>query len=345
MSLGLVHKAALNRRKHVLLAFISAGSILLSIGCHADQPFSTSNRNPFVQVYGLPAAQGAKLNQAGQLSTDLHYEVANSFSQDTKSNEAIFIDGETQRTNIRFRYGIAEGAEIGIDIPYLQHDGGSLDGFIDDWHDFWSLPDGNRPSFAQDQLQYSYQSTYQNTDSTLANVSQASQGIGDVTISGAYALTDDPAKQWSLRASVKLPVGDADELLGSESTDIALALHLSDESLMQNRSVNLHASFGVLWMDEGEVLNSLRNDWVVFGSTTLAWQYSPAINLKLQLDAHSAFYDSALTELGDNAMQLSLGGTISLGRQWMLDAAVIEDIAVDTSPDVVFQIGLKKLAW
>ena len=341
MGSNLVRKTALNLSKHTLFVFASVSSILVPVWCHADQPFYSSNRNPFVDVYGLPAAQGAKLNGVSQFSADLHYEVANSFSQDTKGNEAIFIDGETQRTNIRFRYGISDRAEIGLDIPYLDHDGGSLDGFIDDWHEFWSLPDGNRPDFAQDELQYAYQSN----GSTLVNLSRSANGVGDITISGAYALVNEPARQWSLRTSLKLPVGDADKLTGSESTDIALALHVSDQGLTQNRSVNLHGSFGVLWMDGGEVLSSLRHDWVAYGSTTLAWQYSPAISLKLQLDAHSAFYDSALTELGDHAVQLSLGGAINFSRQWVLDLAVIEDIAVATSPDVVFHIGIKKSAW
>ena len=67
--------------------------------------------------------------------------------------------------------------------------------------------------------------------------------------------------------------------------------------------------------------------------------------MKLQLDAHSAFYDSGLTELGSDAAQLIIGGALRLSDTWVLDLAVSEDIAVDTAPDVVFHIGIKALQW
>lgn len=314
-------------------------------GAQADalnDPYASSNRNPFVQVYGLPSAQSAQLTAAGKLSTGLQIDLANNFTEDDKGNESIFIDGETLRTNIQLRYGFSEGVEIGIDIPYLSHDGGSSDSFIDDWHDFWGLPDGDRPNAPRDQLQFRYQ---RDGGEVLADVSRSANGIGDISLNLAYQLPSSKLRQWALRTAVKLPTGDADNLLGSESTDISLSVGLTDQSLLQGYNLTWHASGGLLWMGSGEVLGELREDWVAYGSSTLSWMVSESVSLKLQLDAHSAFYDSALTELGSNAAQLMIGGAIRIGERWVLDIAVSEDVAVDTAPDVVFHVSIKAVEW
>lgn len=310
-----------------------------SAALHA--PIATSNRNPFVQLYGLPAAQSAQLVGQGQRSAALQLDVANSFSQHSKGNEAIVIDGETLRANLQLRFGLAESLELGVDIPYLSHDGGSLDSFIDEWHSLWGLPDGDRPDYPRDQLQFAYQ----RQGSAPVALTRSEQGLGDVSISLAHQWRSEPTRQWALRTAIKLPTGDADAFLGSESTDISLGVHVSDQSLAERYGVRWHGSMGLLWLDEGELLTAQREDWVVYGSATLSWQWTKAVSLKVQLDGHSAFYDSALTELGSDAAQLSLGGTVRLNQRWLLDLAVVEDIAVDTSPDVVFHLAIKALQW
>lgn len=306
-----------------------------------DAPFAISNRNPFVDVFGLPVAQTARLSDIGQLHSALQVDVANSFSRNQNSGEAIVIDGETLRSNLQLRYGLSERFELGLDLLYISHDGGSLDGFIDSWHNFWGLPDGDRPDFAKDQLQFAYQRQGNN----LLSLTSREQGIGDASLSLAYQLSDGTQRQWAIRGGLKLPTGEVNGLLGSDTTDLSLGLYVSDQGLSDRYQLSWHASAGMLWMEDGGLLAELRKDQVAFGSATLSWQYSRALNMKLQLDAHSAFYHSGLTELGSDAVQLTIGGTLRLSEHWSLDAALVEDIAVDTSPDVVFHVAIKAAQW
>ncbi len=306
-----------------------------------NDPYVITNRSPFVQVYGLPAAQSASLVNAGSSRTGLQLDISNNFTEDNKGNEAIFIDGETHRANIQFRYGVNEAIELGIDVPYLSHDSGGLDSLIEDWHDFFGFPDGGRPDFPRNQLQFSYVRDGQ----LISSVTSSNDGVGDVSLSMGYQLSQTETRQWALRTAVKLPTGDADDLHGSESTDVSLGLNVSDQGLLQQYNISLHATAGAMWMDGGEVLEEWQEDFVLYGSSTLSWQASSNVSLKFQLDAHTAFYDSALTELGDDSAQLILGGAIRLGKNWVLDLAVSEDIAVDTAPDVVFHIGIKAIEW
>lgn len=300
-------------------------------------PYAISNRNPFVQIYGLPTSRSAELAAARTFGTALQLEFSNSFTVSSEETESIFIDGETHRMNFQLRVGVTDKLELGFDAPYLSHDGGNLDGLIDNWHDFFGLPDGGRSSYPEDQLRFSYENDRQ----TIVDLNQAKDGLGDVSINAMYQLPSAATRHWALRSQVKLPTGDADKLLGSDSTDVAMALHVSDRSWFEKTGIVLHGSAGLLWMSEGAVLDIMRKDWVVYGSTTLAWQASERVSLKLQLDAHTAFYDSGLTELGQASAQLTLGGAIKLSERWALDLAVSEDILVDTAPDVVFLIGIK----
>ena len=230
--------------------------------------------------------------------------------------------------------------ELGLDVPYVSHQAGRMDDFIESWHSLWGLPNGGREKYSQDKLSYRYSENGQ----VLADVSSNGDGLGDISLSVGYQLSASEVRHWALRGGVKLPTGDADSLRGSDSTDVYAGLNFSDHSLA-NSGLSFHASMGGLWMDEGEVLNDIREDWVLYGSGTVSWSLSPNVSLKAQVDAHSAFYQSELKELGSHSAQLIIGGAIRLSEQITLDLSVSEDIAVDTAPDAVFQIGLNVAEW
>jgi len=48
--------------------------------------------------------------------------------------------GETTRLTFTYERGVGENFEWGIRVPYVSHDGGSLDTIIDGWHDTFGLP-------------------------------------------------------------------------------------------------------------------------------------------------------------------------------------------------------------
>ena len=299
-------------------------------------PYATANRNPFVQIYGLPSAQSAQLQMNGKIKIAMQHEAASNFTfdgalTDTPSDQPVILDGETHRTNLQWRYGYDEDWEIGIDIPYLRHKAGGLDSFINDWHDTFSLPDGNRTDFLDDQLLFFYQD-----GADVFSLDRDNAGIGDVSLSAAYRLSSHSTRQTALRFGIKLATGDAKKLHGSEATDAFVSWHISDQ---YTQRFIWHASAGLLLLGDGEVLDGVRNDAVVFGSTTVSYTVRDNVSLKAQLDAQSAFYNSSTTELGSASMQLTIGGAIAFGRNFSLDLSISEDIAVDTAPDVVFQLG------
>ena len=82
-----------------------------------------------------------------------------------------------------------------------------------------------------------------------------------------------------------------------------------------------------------------RDLW--FAGLTLDWMVAERWSIIGQLDAHAAPVDSELTALGDEAVMLSLGGRWRFSPHWALDVSFIEDVQVETAPDITFQASLR----
>src|SRR5204863_8018752 len=118
--------------------------IIASTPSRADEdfdPFPTSERSPFVQIFGLPALGGPRLLAPSKYSARLTYEAANNFIATSSDHEFLLLDGETHRTTLAVHYGTASG-EWGIEVPYVSHNGGFMDNFIENWHSTFGFPNG-----------------------------------------------------------------------------------------------------------------------------------------------------------------------------------------------------------
>ena len=96
-----------------------------------DLPFAVGNRNPLVQIHALPGLGSGSLLPAGAVGGLVSLEVANSYSSDFNSDDAIELDGELYRLDLGAAIGLGDGFEVGVALPFIQHSGGSLDGFVE----------------------------------------------------------------------------------------------------------------------------------------------------------------------------------------------------------------------
>jgi hypothetical protein len=68
----------------------------------------------------------------------------------------------------------------------------------------------------------------------------------------------------------------------------------------------------------------------------------PKFGLKGQIDVHDAFYDSPLEEIGETAIEATLGAWRRMGPRGQIEFAFVEDLNVSTAPDIVLQVAA---AW
>ena len=326
---------------------VTAGLFCCAFPAHAADmeitPFRTINQSPVVQIYGLPAESSATIVPAGRLVIGLTQDIANEYTVSRATGEQITLDGESYRWTLSARYGISERFEAGIDIPYLLYGGGFLDGFIVDWHNTFGMSQGGRDTAPKDRLSYRYR---KNGVQKLA-MDQAGSGIGDISLAVGMKLFEERADvahdAMALRLSVKLPTGDSSYLRGSGSTDFALSLCGSMNNFTEWGSLGVFGSIGGMAMSRGDVLADQQNNLAGFGTVGLGWGPAEWISFKVQLNAATAMYHgSSLDELSKVSLVLVSGGALKLPGGYLLDIGVSEDVAVTTSPDVAFHLGLSR---
>lgn len=254
-----------------------------------------------------------------------------------ENSEVLIVDAETKELQLSLVRRLSDRWSIGLAIPYRDIDGGSLDGFIDDWHDAFGLPEGARPSLQDNQLWV----RYSRGGVTLLDTEEAADGFGDATLTFAYQLVDRPASAFSVGLSVKAPTGETHWFHSSGATDIS-AIVSAEHALGERWSVRGQAA--ATWLGEGDLLPAHQRELVWSGHGALAWRATRGIELIAQVDAHTRVFDSDL-DFFDDALVLSLGGAYHLSSGWSVHVGVSEDIAVEQSPDVVFVLGLSSGAF
>jgi hypothetical protein len=292
------------------------------------------------QIFGLPGPGTAILLPAGGNAAEFAVEAAQNFAKNTSGDEVSFFDGETYRFNLALRHGVTSRFEAGLEIPYLSHRGGFLDGFMRDFHDVFGLSQSGRNNHPRNRLLYSYV----RAGKQEILVDEHAEGLGDVRLRAAWQLwrtEAGPPRGAALHASLKLPTGDSDNLFGSGSTDLALWVSGTRGWERKESALALFGAAGVMGLTDGDVLPEQQRNLVIFGTLGGGWRPASWLVLKTQIDSHTPFFDSDLQELGVVMGQLLLGVDLALGERTVLELAFTEDIVVDTAPDTVFRLALR----
>ncbi|MEW8027370.1 MAG: DUF3187 family protein [Candidatus Thiodiazotropha sp.] len=335
------------RRGTILIAILRNACYLtlfglLSLPVQADSgnvdPFYVRNMNPFTLVYGLPAMGSPHLLARNESYLQLTADIANNSIQSDSDGERIRLDGETYRLALIWKRGIAEDWQIGIELPYLTHRKGVMDGLIENWHDIFGLSNSDREDWSRNRLVY----RYENDEGEQVLVNREKSGVGDLVLSLSHALdTDvDSGRRLALHASLKLPTGDSDALLGSGAVDLAFWASGSEQKVFWQWPLMLYGQAGVLLKGEADLLQGVQRDVVFFATLGAGWRPIGWLDLKAQIDAHSSHYDSKLDQLGGAALMLTVGGSIHLdGDSQRIDISIGENLTTDSVPDFMINLA------
>ncbi len=304
------------------------------------EPLTTRNLSPAVIGFGLPVPGPARVLGPGAGQAALSFDLVNNYALSEGAGESLLFDGESYRAAFSFDYGISPGVEFGAELPLIAHRGGFLDSFIEGWHDFFGLPQGGREQTPRNRLNY----RYSRVGGEGFSLDSDSGGVGDFSLRAAWQLwqNSDLTSSLALRGSLKLPTGDASELTGSGSTDVALWLSGEQRRQVSAGLLLFYGGAGALLGTDGDLLPDQRRNLVGLVNLGFGWQPWSSLGLQVQFDGHSSFYrGSDFRELNRFAGQLAMGGSIALGEKTVLELAVVEDIIVRTTPDVGFHLTLR----
>lgn len=292
-----------------------------------------TDRGPLNGVIGLPAGWTSAAMPAAEIS----WSVANNAVGQESNEESLLFDGETQALVLRAGRRVGKRLSLGLEVPWLSHSGGFLDRFIDAWHDGLGLDPGIRPTLPTGDLRYSYlRGGVQAVD-----LQHHASGLGDLTTSAAWALagvdTGSSLPLVELTTDIQWGTGDAADLTGSGSTDIAAGLAVT-AAARERLGWSLRA--GMLWPGAVDAPLPAAAGQVYYYEGSLSWRLLPSLDLVLQALGHSGTWQSDLKMLGGHSLQLGAGGHWRFAEHFGLRFAVFEDLRVDSAPDFGLELAL-----
>ena len=300
-------------------------------------PLLVRNLGPVPQLYGLPRARGANLSAPG---TRMHVnlEITNDFRDRARGDDAAVFDGESYLTtwSMSRAVGRQRRFEVGLEIPYIHHTGGHLDGFIDGFHDLFGFPDSGRSAVARGLLNYQVR-----VDGvTYADIQEGQGHVADLRAWLGYQAYRDQDTALALRGMIKLPTGSVASLSGSGGTDVAVWAEYANSRLLRALRLELSLMAGAVLLGDGDLAPGDQRDVAGIFHFGLQLPLGNRLRLHGQLDAHSELLDTAVPHIGGWALQGTLGGRIKLSQRFWLDLGVVENLTTKSAPDVTFQIML-----
>ena len=309
-----------------LLPFLLAFATVTSA-----ESFSVRDLNPLLSGYEIPPALPS--TQTSSTVLDAQWTISNTSLDQHSAQEALQLDAELQSWQFNFTQPLSHNLSLRIELPYLIVSGGSLDSFIESFHHSFGLANGNRSNWPRKRLWVHHQ-RFTDTDYLLGD---ATHGLGDLAMRIGWHLNTRPSFNNNLWLSLKLPTGNAGKLTGSGAVDLALTYSLSQQ-LSARFTTQQQISLSLL--GQGKRLAAQHETLVWSGSLGINAIVTRHWSAVLQFDGHSRVFDSDLRVLG-SALQLSFGPRYQSGA-WQSYLSISEDIAVDTAPDVQFQLSVQR---
>lgn len=307
----------------------------------APTSLNSANLSPVVQVYGLPRiTEGPHPTSKSRLQLDLDW--ASHAIRASSQHAQVHLDGETQRYTLSAMgpWPPDSGSWWALEIPWVRHTAGQLDGPIDAWHNAFGLPEGERVRLPSNALDFQVVDA---SSKRLLHQSERASGLGDIAVSGGFPLYprrgDGPGIDVGFR--IEAPTGDPHRLLGSGGWDLASWLSATNE-LGFGKGWSWHTAAGTMYMTDTRILGPLHRKRAFFGRIAAHWAMRKPLGWTIQLDGHTALYNSPLVPLGGAALQLRLGSEWRPWANYRIEAGFSEDLAVGTAPDIVFHLGLSR---
>ena len=307
--------------------------MLGAFGAASAAPFPTSDQNPLLSGFGLPTPLPASITDGWSIGMNLNW--GSTALIQAHEDEALIVDAETREVRLTVQRALTERIAVRLQVPYRYTGAGSLDGFIDDWHDIFSFPEGDRPLLPEDQMRMAYT----RNGPALFDMESSYSGFADVSIDLGYALQMTPSSSLTAWLSLEAPTGDAASLTSNEAFDASFAL--AGEHRFGDRW-SVFGQAGVSLLGEGRLLPESQRDVVWSGLAGLSWRAFEPVEFKVQVDAHTAVFDDSELDFLNESIALTVGGALHFRSGWRLELGVTEDLAVETTPDVVFVLGIQR---
>jgi hypothetical protein len=161
--------------------------------------------------------------------------------------------------------------------------------------------------------------------------------IGGLAADAGWFALDDAHRTVSFWGGVQAPTGSVADLTGDGAWDLALWAHHA----LRFAHWQLGSELGLMQPCGDELFAGHAHRTSAFGRMALSRSLGEAWSLRAQLDGQTRRVGDSHLRLTGPSLQLSLGATRRLWRQWRMELGFVEDAAVNTAPDITFFLGIR----
>lgn len=244
-------------------------------------PADLTNARPYHLLFLAFSPEDARTLPCGQSSVGLRLDVANTLLlPDPKQGAVVEEDTETQRVTLKFRQGLGGATDVTVRVPFLARNGGAFDDLVKIYHYSVGLVRSSPDVFVGRPQVPSYRSIlrFLRPDGTAVVDAHPAAGLGDVSLVLKHTLRDTPRTGIALRLGLKLPTGDAGQILGSGGVDAGLDVDLATR-LRGRRAVFVNLGYILMQKDRDietaatrQFQYTLGTEWLVRGHNSIVLQ-------------------------------------------------------------------------
>lgn len=315
-------------RTHACTGLLLAAGLACA-AAHAE-PVAAVDRYPLSRLFAPPPVTSADFT-GGHRPVAIDVDWGTFATQSTGLTERLTFDGEFVTATGRWQW-LRGGWRFGIDVPAVYQSGGTLDRLIDDFHQLFGLPEGDRPVQPIDELQISYA----DEQGTRFDVRGDDWGLGETHLHVGRALRQSPTTFSAWRAHLKLPTGSTRRILGSGTVGAGVEWHALKRTQWRGRGLTWFGGAGVQWQDGSDILPDRAKRTAAFGHVGGRLFLRPSLSAMVQFDVHTPYFRSGLDGI-ENAYSMTFGGRWQRARGDAFEFTMYEDIKPRSTPDVVFQ--------
>jgi Protein of unknown function (DUF3187) len=252
-------------------------------------------------------------------------------------DESAVFDGETIRTTLRARYGLAEHTDVEVELPFLHASSGGLDTFLESWHSFFGLPGGAREQHPDDQ----YEMRVSDGADVLYDLEGNHFGVQDIPIILTRNVRDEDERgpAVALRGAIELPTGSESRGYGNGALDFGFGV-LGERSWGRWTATG---AFELLFPGQSDRISSLphhelEDQFAIELGGEYRW--SDTLSVVAGTVWTSRMISSmVLEEINREVFDLGFGLAWDVGEASRMSASLHEDLVAATGSDLTFQFG------
>jgi hypothetical protein len=315
---------------HLTRGLILAGALAVA-GPAGAQMLPVRDQNPLVRGAYLPLPAALDAASDGRFAFAAGVQWTNTVNLGQSPTESMVVDEESVEADLTLSRGVGDW-QLRATLPVINRSGGVLDGFINGWHNFFGLPQGDRPLVPKN----AYSILYQRVGLPALDAPSGT-ALGDLALEAGHPLVVTPDGRLEGWAGVEAPTGSRSHLTGDGALDAAA--WVAGETRLSSRWT-LAGRAGASYVG-GSVTGLPYEHAVGFATATLGWDWTEHLAAVLQFDAHSAIARGSDINFLEQAVQMTIGGRYRFDSGTLFEFGCVEDIEVDHSPDVTFFFGLR----